>query len=162
MRLDGNVLSLELPLFNDLFYYKDSQLLPALARSLWTMTLILGSPKTFIAVGKRSQQVADLVQTGQVYANKSSQLGAMIVMDRTCDLASLLLTPVTYLGLMGEVIDIKAGVPILKQKQEAKLDPKEDLIYAEVRDSHFTDALPTFRAKAEALKCKNDTKCLNG
>lgn len=86
-------------------------------------------------------------------ADTKSEIGAMILMDRSCDFASALLTPVTYLGLLSEVADIKIGNAILSSTQ-FKLDPLKDSVYAEVRDRHFSDAFPTLRKKAKSLKSK--------
>ena len=139
-------------MFYDLYYHKDTQLLPALARSLWSLMMVLGSAKNVITVGKHSKKLIDMTDSMKGCPNPTNQLGGVIIMDRTCDLPPLLLTPVTYLGLMSEVFDIKTGVASLNSDQ-IKLDPKKDLVYAEVRDRHFSDAFPTFRAKAKSLKC---------
>lgn len=72
-------------------------------------------------------------------------------MDRSQDLPSALLTPVTYLGLMGEVLDIKCGAAYSGESQ-TKLNPKIDQVYGEVRDRHFSDVFPFLREKAKLLK----------
>lgn len=82
------------------------------------------------------------------------EFGAFILMDRSQDLVSTLLTPVTYLGLVSEVIDINIGSATLG-KLQTKLDPSIDQVYGEVRDKHFSDAFPTLRTKAKALKCNS-------
>lgn len=151
---DGNFLSMEIPFFSDLYYYKDTGLLPALARNLWSVKLILGSPRLTLAFGKHSQQTLKMVKSiEESFGSPSSEneVGALILMDRSFDLASTLLTSVTYLGLLSEVVDINIGTASLGSAQ-TKLDPNKDQVYGEVRDKHFSDAFPTLRNKAKLLK----------
>lgn len=155
IRTDGNVLSLEIPLFTDLYYHKDSSLLPALAKNLWTLRMVMGAPNFTLALGKHSQQVLKMISSMDDSLGTPSpkdEFGALIVMDRSQDFVSTLLTPVTYLGLLSEVVDINIGNATLGTSQ-TKLDPTKDQVYAEVRDKHFSDAFPTLRTKAKALKC---------
>lgn len=142
-------------MFGDLYYHKDTGLLPALARNLWSLKLILGAPRLTLSIGKYSQQTLKMVKSIEESFGSSSsenETGALIVMDRSFDLASTLLTSVTYLGLLSEVVDIKSGTATLGGSQ-TKLDPNKDHVYGDVRDRHFSDAFPTLRAKAKLLKC---------
>ena len=142
-------------MFNDLYYHKDTGLLPALARNLWSQKLILGAPRLTISIGKHSQHTLKMVKSIEESFGSPSgknEIGALIVMDRSFDLASTLLTSVTYLGLLSEVVDINIGTASLGGTQ-TKLDPNKDQVYGEVRDRHFSDAFPTLRAKAKLLKC---------
>ncbi|XP_012288656.1 vacuolar protein sorting-associated protein 33B [Orussus abietinus] len=158
LRSDGNILSLEVPMFTDLYYHKDSSFLPVIARSLWSLKLVLGSPKLSISFGKYSQQVLSMVDTMEESwgsADEDNQLGALIVMDRSFDLATVLLTPVTYSGLMNEILDINAGTAYLNNSL-SKLDPKKDQIYGELRDRHFSDIFQTLREKTRSLKSEQE------
>lgn len=139
IRTDGNVLSLETPLFTDLYYHKDTSLLPAVARSLWTLKMVFGNPNFNFALGKHSQQVLKMISAMDNLLGSPSpkdEFGALILMDRSQDFVSTLLTPVTYLGLLSEVVDINIGTATLGNSQ-TKLDPTKDEVYAEVRDRHF-------------------------
>lgn len=154
IRTDGNVLSLETPLFTDLYYHKDTSLLPAVARSLWTLRMVFGVPNFNFALGKHSQQILKMLSAMDDSLGSPSnkdEFGALILMDRSQDLVSTLLTPVTYLGLLSEVVEINIGTAILGNSQ-TRLDPTKDQVYAEVRDKHFSDAFPTLRTKAKSLK----------
>ncbi|OXU23523.1 hypothetical protein TSAR_011888 [Trichomalopsis sarcophagae] len=158
IRTDGNVLSLEMPLFTDLYYHKDSSLLPALAKNLWTLRMVMGAPNFTLALGKHSQQLLKMIASMDDSLGAPSpkdEFGALIVMDRSQDFVSTLLTPVTYLGLLSEVVDINIGNATLGTSQ-TKLDPTKDQVYAEVRDKHFSDAFPTLRTKAKALKSEQE------
>ncbi|XP_078043758.1 vacuolar protein sorting 33B isoform X2 [Augochlora pura] len=158
IRLDGNVLSLETPMFIDLYYHKDTALLPALARSLWSLQLILGSPKLTLSLGKHSEQMLKIIDSMKQCLGSSSaenKIGALILMDRNYDLVTPLLTPVTYAGLLCEVVKVNAGVGTLGNSQ-TKLDPSKDQIYGEVRDKLCSDVFPILHGKAKSLKSEQD------
>ncbi|XP_072762753.1 vacuolar protein sorting-associated protein 33B [Anoplolepis gracilipes] len=158
IKLDGNVLSLENPMFIDLYYHKDISLLRALARNLWSLQLILGSPRLSLLVGKHSQQVGKLMESMEQCLGSSSlenEVGALIVMDRSFDLTTTLLTPVTYSGLLNEVIEVNVGTAVLG-KSQIKLDPDKDQIYGEVRDTPCSDVFPILHGKAKSLKSEQE------
>ncbi|EZA58768.1 hypothetical protein DMN91_009216 [Ooceraea biroi] len=158
IRLDGNILSLEIPLFIDLYYHKDTSLLRALARNLWSLQLILGSPRLSLFLGKHSQQVSKLMESMEQCLGSSSlenEIGALIVMDRSFDLTSTLLTPVTYAGLLNEVVEVNIGTAVLGDSQ-TKLDPNKDQIYSEVRDIPCSDVFPILHGKAKSLKSEQE------
>lgn len=155
IKLDGNVLSLENPMFIDLYYHKDISLLRALARNLWSLQLIFGSPRLSLLVGKHSEQVGKLMESMEQCLGSSSlenEVGALIMMDRSFDLTTTLLTPVTYSGLLNEVTEVNVGTAVLG-KSQVKLDPNKDQIYGEVRDTPCSDVFPILHEKAKSLKC---------
>ncbi|XP_031830018.1 vacuolar protein sorting 33B [Nomia melanderi] len=158
IRLDGKVLSLESSMFTDLYYHKDTALLPTLARSLWSLQLILGSPLLTLSLGKHSQQMLKIINTMTTMFDSSiieNNIGALILMDRNYDLATPLLTPVTYAGLLHEVVEINVGIGTL-DKSQTKLDPDKDQIYGEVRDTPCSDVFPILHGKAKSLKSEQD------
>ncbi|XP_012135950.1 vacuolar protein sorting 33B isoform X2 [Megachile rotundata] len=158
IRLDGNILSLENAMFIDLYYHKDTTLLPALARCLWSLQLIVGAPKLTVSIGKYSQQLLKIMESMKQClgsSNIENEIGTLILMDRNYDFATSLLTPVTYVGLLHEVIDINVGVGILG-KSQTKLDPDKDQIYREVRDTPCSDVFPILHGKAKSLKSEQD------
>ncbi|KOC61594.1 Vacuolar protein sorting-associated protein 33B [Habropoda laboriosa] len=158
IRLDGNILSLENCMFTDLYYHKDTTLLPALARGLWSLQLILGSPKLTLSFGKYSQQMLKIMESMRQClgsSNIENEIGALIIMDRNYDLVTPLLTPVTYAGLLYEVVEIKVGTGILGESQ-TKLDPDKDQIYGEVRDTPCSEVFPILHGKAKSLKSEQN------
>lgn len=158
VRLDGNVLSLENPMFVDLYYHKDTSPLRALARNMWSLQLILGSPRLSLYLGKHSQQLSKLMETMEQSLGSSSlenEIGALIVMDRSFDLAATLLTPVTYAGLLNEVVEVNVGTATL-EKSQTRLDPNRDQIYGEVRDTPCSDVFPILHGKAKSLKSEQE------
>lgn len=155
IRLDGNVLSSENSIFTDLYYYKDGTLLPAMARNLWSLYLVLGSPKFILSFGKYSQQILRFIESikQSVKSCKTeNEIGAFILMDRSYDKVTTLLTPVTYSSLLNEVFDINVGV-IYTGKAQRKLDPDKDQIYGEVRDIPCSNVFPILHEKTKSLKC---------
>ncbi|XP_032684870.1 vacuolar protein sorting-associated protein 33B [Odontomachus brunneus] len=158
IKLDGNVLSLENPMFIDLYYHKDTSLLRALAQNLWSLQLILGSPKLSLFFGKHSQQINILMESMEQYLGSSNlehEIGALIVMDRSYDLTTTLLTPVTYAGLLNEVVEVNVGTATLG-KSQTKLNPDKDQIYGEVRDTPCSDVFPILHGKAKSLKSEQE------
>ncbi|KAL0118265.1 hypothetical protein PUN28_009132 [Cardiocondyla obscurior] len=158
IRLDGNVLSLENPMFTDLYYHKDPSPLRALARNLWSLQLILGSPRLSLFLGKHSQQVSKLMESMEQSLGSSdleNEIGALIMMDRSFDLTTTLLTPVTYAGLLNEVLEVNLGTATL-EKSQTKLDPNKDQIYGEVRDTPCSDVFPILHGKAKSLKSEQE------
>ncbi|XP_025988960.1 vacuolar protein sorting-associated protein 33B isoform X2 [Solenopsis invicta] len=158
IRLDGNVLSLETPMFIDLYYHKDTSPLRALARNLWSLQLIFGSPRLSLFLGKHSQQMSKLMESMEQGLGSSSlenEIGALIMMDRSFDLATTLLTPVTYAGLLNEVVEVNVGMATLG-KSQTRLDPNKDQIYGEVRDTPCSDAFPILHRKAKSLKSEQE------
>lgn len=158
IRLDGNILSLENCMFIDLYYHKDTTLLPALGRSLWSLQLILGSPKLTLSFGKYSQQMFKIMESMKHClgsSNIENEIGALIIMDRNYDLVTPLLTPVTYAGLLHEVVEINVGTGILG-KSQVKLDPDKDQIYGEVRDTPCSEVFPILHGKAKSLKLEQN------
>ncbi|XP_006619367.1 vacuolar protein sorting-associated protein 33B isoform X1 [Apis dorsata] len=158
IRLDGNILSLENCMFIDLYYHKDTTLLPALGRSLWSLQLILGSPKLTVSIGKYSQQMLKIMESMRQClgsSNIENEIGALIIMDRNYDLITPLLTPVTYAGLLHEVVEINVGTGILG-KSQTKLDPDKDQIYGEVRDTPCSEVFPILHGKAKSLKLEQN------
>lgn len=154
IRLDGNVLSLENCMFTDLYYHKDTTLLPALARGLWSLQLILGTPRLTVSVGKHSQQTLKIMESMRQClgsSNIENETGALIMIDRNCDLVTPLLIPVTYAGLLHEVVEINVGVGTL-DKSQTRLDPDKDQIYGEVRDMPCNEVFPILHGKAASLK----------
>lgn len=158
IQIDGNVLSLETPMFPDLYFYRDSGLLPALARSTWSLQMVLGLPKLTLTFGKYSEQLLKMVEIMRESVRSSepeSEVGGLIIMDRSYDLVSTLLTPVSYLGLLSEVTSINVSTVVI-DNSPMKLDPKRDQVYEDIRDIHFSDVFPKLQAMAKSLKTEQD------
>eukprot|EP00826_Nyctotherus_ovalis_P036071 TRINITY_DN3169_c0_g1_i14.p1 TRINITY_DN3169_c0_g1~~TRINITY_DN3169_c0_g1_i14.p1 ORF type:complete len:549 (-),score=142.29 TRINITY_DN3169_c0_g1_i14:168-1814(-) len=95
---------------------------------------------------------------------QGSEIDGLILLDRTTDLVTPLLTPMTYEGIIDEFYPIQAGVLRIKEKAinpEAK-DPertrtlplfnKDDIMFEETRNLHFDVAKNIFPKKYEEVK----------
>ncbi|XP_063985833.1 vacuolar protein sorting-associated protein 33B [Diachasmimorpha longicaudata] len=158
IQIDGNVLSLETPMFSDLYYYRDNGLLPGLARSTWSLQMVLGWPKITLTFGKYSEQLLKMVEVMRESARSptpQTEVGGLIIMDRSYDFVSTLLTPVSYLGLLSEVTTINVSTAVVDHNS-IKLDPQRDHVYEDIRDIHFSDVFPKLRAMAKSLKSEQE------
>ncbi|TGZ48756.1 Uncharacterized protein DBV15_11932, partial [Temnothorax longispinosus] len=127
--------------------------------SVSAQPLIIGSPKLSLLLGKHSQQMSKLMESMEQSLGPSSlenEIGALIVMNRGFDLATSLLTLVTYArGLLNEVVEVNVGMATL-EKSQTRLDPNKDQIYGEVRDMPCSEVFPILHGKAKSLKSEQE------
>lgn len=187
MALDEQLLSLELPfLYKQLYVDHNYSLLGSIAMSLWSVFHVTGRPKAMFSVGKISASVLDAMEIyNETYARdfvdtKSSQeIGAVILIDRSQDYASSLLTPATYSGLLSEIFNINCGHLDLNVKETKlkkgkldfgleneptgskntvmTLDSSIDNLYGEIKHRHFSEVLSVLSSKAKLLKSEDIT-----
>ncbi|XP_069691089.1 vacuolar protein sorting-associated protein 33B isoform X1 [Periplaneta americana] len=163
IRLDGGVLSYEMPsLFKMLFIDGDRSLLPAVAQSLWSLQMLFGRIPLILTQGRFSLQIQTMVnilfdELGSP-DKADAEIGCLIVVDRDVDYASVLLTPVTYVGLLDEVFGINSGTIELDGRVTGNQDKKlsyqlssSDAIYNEIKNRHFSDVFPFLSGKAKEL-----------
>lgn len=190
MTLDDQLLSLELPfLYKQLFVEHNQALLSSISMTLWTLFHVTGRPKIMLSLGKISASVLDVLEIyNETYSRdflsdeSSSDIGALIILDRDQDYASSLLTPATYSGLLNELFNINCGHLDLnvtetrikrgkvkfpgahEDKSSAKntvmtLDSSVDMLYGEIKHRHFSEVLSVLSSKAKLLK-NEDIKAL--
>ncbi|XP_071450155.1 vacuolar protein sorting-associated protein 33B [Hetaerina americana] len=163
--IDNHVLSLEMPqIYKTSFLNGEYSLLKSVAKSLWSLQLIYGKIPVILSQGKLSKIVSGMVNTyfedlGEPELH-NSKIGYMVVMDRSIDYTSSLLTSVTYTGLLDEVFGIKCGTVEFskevtgKSNQITYLLNSKDEIYNEIKNKHFSDVYPTLKSKAKELENK--------
>ncbi|PSN54370.1 Vacuolar protein sorting-associated protein 33B [Blattella germanica] len=171
IKLDGGVLSQELPgLFRMLFVDGDRSLLPAVARSLWSLQLLFGRIPWTLTQGRFSSQIRTMIDTLFEELGSSdrpdSEISCLLIVDRDVDFASVLLTPVTYAGLLDEVFGINSGTVELDGRvtgNQGSAGSKvnyqlssTDVIYNEIKNRHFSDVFPFLSAKAKDLHSEFD------
>jgi DNA-binding Lrp family transcriptional regulator len=171
IRLDGSVMSYELPgLFKMLFVDGDRSMLPAVARSLWSLQLLFGRIPLTLTQGRFSLQVRTMVDVLFDELGSSdktdSEISCMLVVDRDVDYASVLLTPVTYVGLLDEVFGVSSGTIELDSRVTGNQDgtgkkvlyqlSSTDVIYNEIKNRHFSDVFPFLSSKAKELHSEYD------
>ncbi|XP_034239842.1 vacuolar protein sorting-associated protein 33B [Thrips palmi] len=169
IQLDMGLISLELPsLFPQLFVDGDQTLLPAVAKSLWSLQMLLGRSQVTLTLGRYAKQVQSMTEVlmDQIGEPDKPQtdIGCIVLVDRDVDYAASLLTPATYTSLMDEVLGIRSGVVELP-KSDAKPDEKqtighllssEDEIYNQIKNRHFSDVFSFLSAKAKQLSNEYD------
>ena len=112
--MDYDLLSLELnQFFGRTFKDEESSLLPSVAQSLLGIQQLFGQIKNRVAIGKHSVTVIDqleiLESCQQVSSGVSREISTLIVVDRSLDYASALLSPLTYEALLNEVFKNTCG-----------------------------------------------------
>lgn len=171
IRLDGGVLSYELPgLFKMLFVDGDRSMLSAVARSLWSLQLLFGRIPLTMTQGRFSSQIRTMVDILFDELGSSdkadSEISCMLVVDRDVDYASVLLTPVTYVGLLDEVFGISSGTVELDGRVTGNKEgtvkkvtyqlSSSDAIYNEIKNRHFSDVFSFLSSKAKELHSEYD------
>ncbi|KAG8225413.1 hypothetical protein J437_LFUL004613 [Ladona fulva] len=161
--IDSHVLSFEIPhLYRTCFLNGDYSLLKSVAKSLWSLQMVFGKIPLVLSLGKLSKIVQNMVSghfedfgKPDVAVNK---IGYMVIMDRSIDYTSSLLTSVTYTGLLDEVFGIKCGAVEFGKDVTGKANPvtyqlsSKDEIYNEIKNKHFADVYPTLKTRAKELE----------
>lgn len=106
--IDNDLLSFEYDsTFFDLYLNQDETILKTLTETLLKLQVVFGPFKTIDGFGKNSRSVLNLLQelnSPNLLSNDSpSQISRLILMDRTVDLISLFITPLTYEALIHRV-----------------------------------------------------------
>ncbi|KAJ1532196.1 hypothetical protein ONE63_000816 [Megalurothrips usitatus] len=169
IQLDIGLISLELPsLFPQLFVDGDQTLLPSVAKSVWSLQMLLGRAQVTLTLGRYAKQIQAMTELLIDQLGESdrpqSDIGCMVIVDRDVDYAAALLTPATYTSLMDEVLGIKCGVVELP-KSDAKQGEKqtvghqlssEDEIYNQIKNRHFSNVFSFLSMKAKQLSNEAD------
>ncbi|XP_026287043.2 vacuolar protein sorting-associated protein 33B [Frankliniella occidentalis] len=169
IQLDIGLISLELPsLFPQLFVDGDQTLLPAVAKSLWSLQMLLGRAQVTMTFGKNARQVQSMTEVLMSQLGESDRpqtdIGCVVLVDRDVDYAAALLTPATYTSLMDEVLGIRSGVVELP-KSDSKAGEKstmghmlssEDEIYNQIKNRHFSDVFSFLSLKAKQFSNEYD------
>lgn len=178
--LDQGLISMELPnLFSDIYVNKDLSLLTSIGKSLYFLFDVVGKPEVMIAMGKHSQDVYKHIEFFEENLGPSgkidSDFGAVLIMDRSVDYTSALLTDVTYTGLLGEIYKISGGVveqrfansetvsdcdssaSVTEQKSKSvfALDNKNDSVYLEIKNRHILEVSDILGMIARQLKAES-------
>ncbi|XP_066262933.1 vacuolar protein sorting-associated protein 33B [Euwallacea similis] len=178
LHLDAGILSLEMPLlYNSLFVYENFGLMPVLSKALWQLSLVVGKPNVIISVGAHSntvlKQFDDLCETKGDTDKLDSDFGALLIIDRSVDYPSALLTPGVYSGLLSEVYPVKSGLCDLKETAETSkdlqlddkciplwerqpvnltLNSQQDPVYRDIKNRYFTEVTSVLSNLTKQLK----------
>ena len=159
--LDYDLLSLEMnTFFQSTFAQEDHSLLPSVAQSLLGIQTLFGQVKTRIGVGKHSVTVLEqmqLLEHHQAPTGASREISTLLVIDRSIDYASVLLSPLTYEALLNEVFTNVCGTIDLDERvtkgDHVKLQlSSKDKMFAKIRAQHFTNIFSSLSSYAKQLK----------
>ncbi|CAF0986915.1 unnamed protein product [Brachionus calyciflorus] len=178
--LDYDLLSMESPeLFKDSFLYNDMTHLYHVAKSIMTMQSLYGIIPNVYGKGKYSKLVAEQIfrMRREMAQNQEPQIipkiDNLILIDRTVDFITPMMTQLTYEGLIDENFGIKytqLEIPqdrVKKQNQDDKLNVVEmkksivilnsaDSLYGEIRDRNFNAINPVLSRTAKELQQANE------
>jgi hypothetical protein len=170
---DSDILSLELsPAFRELYIDGEISSLHSIAKSIIKLQTVAGLIPVVKGKGNNALRVFNLMQrmrreymissgsSASASASSSSDISEIILLDRTVDLVSPLLTQCTYEGLIDEIYGIRNGyievdAEIIGAKTEgSKKLPlsSNDNLYKETRDLPFRILGPLLHKKAEYIK----------
>lgn len=169
--LDYDLLSLEIGnFFTSTFINEETSLLSSVANSILGMQTLFGQIKNRVAIGKHSVTVLDqlqlLEQSQHVQlSNSSRDISTMLIVDRSVDYASVLLSPLTYEALLNEVFNNVCGTIDLDERvtkgDHVKLQlTSKDKMFMKIRAQHFTNIFASLGSYAKQLKDKQ-TKAAN-
>lgn len=159
IKLDTKFLSMEYhTLYKSLFVEGDQSCLPILARSIWTLCMILGKPLVTVIQGKYSH-IIDKMMTKMCEElgtpKDEGDISCMLVVDRDMDYASSLLTGCTYSCLLDEVFGIKSGIVEVKENKSENPGGyflnSADEVYSQIKGRHFSGVFPYLSAKTKEL-----------
>lgn len=192
--LDDDVIScLELPSFREAHMDgTPSEIVTTVSQSLRKVQHVCGTIGRCLSFGPLGEMVLEKMMTlalddidpftvgneeeGRLSGNESREICALMVLDRKVDLVTPLLTPLTYEGLIDDVLQIDAGMIHVSSDiihppdeegttSETKSSKNEshsnhvllplndlDTLYVEVRDQHVEKFGSFLQEQAKALK----------
>ena len=132
---------------SDLYLYNDFTSLQLTANALTVIQQLYGVIPNITAVGPHAQAIVDMmIQSRSEGVLKEvdlpPEIDRLIVLDRSVDLVSTFVTPLTYEGMLDEVLGIERGAVTVSEKVlEGKSDKpvtirlnNTDVFFQEMRD----------------------------
>lgn len=178
IHIDRGILTLEIPyMFRNLFVQQDLSLLPTYAKSLWYLYFITGKPKFTIALGQHANNVLkhlDMLHDDKETDKIDSDFGCLLLLDRTTDYTSTLLTPRTYTALLKDIYTVKCGVcdekdvtvdtydnkfnlNLKKNPVQLNFDSRQDRIYNNIKNRYFTEVISILSSLTKQLRSEKDS-----
>uniref|UniRef100_H2ZDX0 Vacuolar protein sorting-associated protein 33A n=1 Tax=Ciona savignyi TaxID=51511 RepID=H2ZDX0_CIOSA len=176
--LDSDILSMENPsCFYDVNIDEDGTSLYLVAKAITRIQKQYGRIPMLYGKGKSCKSICSLVQKmwieqGDQSEDDHSQIDRLLIIDRTADLITPLVTQLTYEGLIDEVYGISntgASFPpekfqtssksddLMTEKKKIILTSKDDL-FAQLRDCNFNAVGPTLKKEAKSISEKYEER----
>lgn len=161
---EEDVLSLELnESFRDVFLDGDPTSLFYVAQSLMKMQSIFGIIPVVKGKGDHAHHVWNLMnrmrrEPTYQFSNSMSEIDCLILIDRTVDMITPMMTQLTYEGLIDEIFGIKNSYIDWAENESSEGSTRKlplnssDTMFKEIRDMNFQCLGPYFKEKAEVVK----------
>ncbi|XP_076343220.1 vacuolar protein sorting-associated protein 33B-like [Tachypleus tridentatus] len=163
--LDNDIFSLEISDFFSSFYLNGDQgWIHTVASSLVQLQRLFGPVHCRFGQGRCAKLVFDLMETleeeTKITKKEDSKIGKMIVLDREIDYVSVLLTQLTYEGLLDETFGIKSGrvtfgKEVTGKDQTVKLAlNNNDEVHREIRNRHMSHVFTHLKETANEIQAR--------
>ncbi|MQM08618.1 hypothetical protein Taro_041474 [Colocasia esculenta] len=168
MPLDEDVVSFELDLaYKDCIVDGDTSSLWHIAKAIHKLEFSFGVIPNIKAKGKSALKVVDILNRMQVEEPVDSsntgvpEINTIILLDREVDMVTPMCFPLTYEGILDEVLRINNGAveldaSIMGAQQDGKKMKvplnSSDKLYKEIRDLQFGVVMQILREKAMSMK----------
>uniref|UniRef100_A0A146M4U8 Vacuolar protein sorting-associated protein 33A n=1 Tax=Lygus hesperus TaxID=30085 RepID=A0A146M4U8_LYGHE len=167
---DYDLMSMEVEnTYKDLYLYNDPSTLYQAAQSIQTLQSLYGPITKISGLGDAAIHVNKLVERFSREPHSfptTSQIDHLVLIDRSVDLLTPLVTQLTYEGLIDEIYEIKNMNVFLPSEKfsdsndgpSTMLSPKKTIIlnsadelHAEIRDKSFSAVGPTLNKRTAAI-----------
>ncbi|XP_008480305.1 vacuolar protein sorting-associated protein 33B [Diaphorina citri] len=153
--IDTNLISLELPhVFSSLFLEKNLLLVPSLTRSLEHLFALFGQPKNTFIHGEISIDIYERLNEYCFKQSNSNDIDYFIMFDRSLDYASVLLTPVTYVGLLDQTFGITNES--IEINSSATINKRKDPVLKEIKYKNFIDVSNYLKEKSRFIQSEQN------
>lgn len=170
LALDDDILSFEMrQFFKSEFLDQDLKYIATIARGLLHFKELYGKIPNVHVFGQVSQCVLNMLQSYENLSTDpsipmSQSISQMIVLDRDIDYISVLLSPLTYQGLLEENFSINAGtVEFGKEVHHREQSVKwilnaQDEVFSEICNKHFAFVMQLLSSKAKTIQKQYDKR----
>uniref|UniRef100_A0A131Y2P4 Putative vacuolar sorting protein vps33/slp1 sec1 family n=1 Tax=Ixodes ricinus TaxID=34613 RepID=A0A131Y2P4_IXORI len=168
--LDTDLFSLELPGFFPKFFLEgDCSWNFLVAQSILQLEQLCGPIAEVYGQGACAQGVLRLMKLfpsnpAKVQQTSLPRITHLFLFDRDVDYASVLLTQLTYSGLLDEFFGIKSGKvtfgkAVTGKDQDVRLPVNSsDVVFRDIRDCHFSSVFALLKDKAQHLQARYDER----
>ncbi|KAJ3424267.1 vacuolar protein sorting-associated protein 33a [Anaeramoeba flamelloides] len=145
----------------------DPEILSDVAKSLKKLEYLFGQFEEICWLGKNSKLVLQIYENLQskrnTHTSENSQIKKVILVDRTIDLITPLLTQQTYEGMVDEIYGIENSIleidPRIVGKQTQNQENQKirfalnsnDSFFQGIRDLNWVSAIKTFKLKSKSI-----------
>ncbi|XP_064460175.1 vacuolar protein sorting-associated protein 33B-like [Ornithodoros turicata] len=168
--LDTDVYSLELPgFFTKFFLDGDSCWTHSISQSILQLERLCGTIPHIYGQGSCAEGVLKVLKllrgsTSSMSQPKLPRISHLFLFDRDIDYASVLLTQLTYSGLLDETFEVNCGKVSYERNVKGKNEKvritvnSSDPVYKEIRDTHFSAVFSLLKEKAQHLQSGYDKR----